>query len=48
MIHMHKWQKGGTDPSVRDPIGPDHLGRGGGGIPIESQGSRTPFQEGPH
>jgi hypothetical protein len=38
---------GGTDPSLRDSVGPGDLGRSGGSdIPIESRGSQTPSQEG--
>jgi hypothetical protein len=31
---MHKWGKGGTDPTLRDLAGPGDLDCGSGGIPM--------------
>jgi hypothetical protein len=47
-LHTQVEKRNGTDPFLQDLAGPGDHNRGGSNIPIKSQESRTPSQEGPH
>jgi hypothetical protein len=47
-LHTQVEKRNGTDPFLQDLAGPGDHNRGGSSIPIKSQESQTPSQEGPH